>query len=198
MEGHLRAIDDPATGRIFRRKQTASVVKRLFSQQATLIRQGWLRRRASFARLQPNESILVEDPDDWLLRHTYRLVKHLLVAGHQEILQALVEEVGTRHGSRHDIGEQPFKQALLAMFWWHEGATSAPVLTRQRRSEWGDAMEYARRHNVPSKYFCAFARQCRLKNIGYKLQAGHREPGFKLNEARPDSPQQPPTMPSNS
>lgn len=49
--------------------------------------------------------------------HSYRLVKGLIARGQHRIISALVEGVKTRHGSCHDISEQPFKQALLAMFW---------------------------------------------------------------------------------
>ncbi|WP_147161378.1 hypothetical protein [Novosphingobium sediminis] len=173
-------IIDPSDKNLFRRKQSPTAAKRIFREQADLIHQGWVKRLRELERLGGDQSTLAEHPDDWMQRHTYRLVKWLIARGHQGILAALVDEVETRHGSRNDISDQPFKQALLAMFWGYERRPGEPLLDRRRRSELGDAMAYARLHGVQSKHFCGFAKQAGLKRIAAKLKAGHREPGFKV------------------
>lgn len=178
----MKTNDDPSDGNVFRRKQSASAAKRLFREQASLICQGWIKRIREFDRLTAEERKLAAHPDDWMQRHTYRLVKGLIARGQQSILSALVDEVKTRHGSRHDISDQPFKQALLVMFWGYERRRGKPLLARQRRAELGDAMAYARLHGVHSKHFCGFVKQAGLKRIAGKLKAGYREPGFNVDE----------------
>lgn len=174
----MRALAEPFDHNVFRRAQSVGVVKRHFKQQSELIRRGWMQRTVQFARLTAGQKSLAEHPDDWMERQTYRLVKRLVKSGHQSILTILVDEVGTRHGSRHDISNQPFKLALLIMFWWHELPSSAPLIDRRRRAEIGDAMEYARRHNVHSRHYCGFVKQAGKKRIGQKLKMMHWEPGF--------------------
>lgn len=50
---------------------------------------------------------------------------------------------------------------------------------RQRRAELGDAMAYARKHDVPSKLFNAFWRYVGLARIKARLHNRTLEPGFE-------------------
>ena len=184
----MRVFEEPSEANVFRRSDGRDLAKRNFKQQAELIRQGWLKRQRDYARLAKDEQLLIEQPDDWMQRLTYRLIRWLLGRGHQGVLTELIGEVGTRHGSRHDISDQPFKQALLVMFWWHERLANTPLLSRQRRAELGDAMEYARRHKVAPRHFCGFAKQAGLKHIAVKLRVGHWEPGFSPPRPRLSRP----------
>jgi len=179
----MRHLEDPSEQNVFKRSNPAPVVKRLFLREAALIRRGWLSRIWAYPKLSPAEQLTTEAPEDWMLRTTYRLVRWLIRCGHQEILSDLVDdEVGTRHGSRNDVSDQPFKLALLAMFWWSESLSNETVIDRRRRAEFGDAMEYASRHRVPSKHLCGFIKQAGIKRIAHKLKVGHCEPGFRLGE----------------
>ncbi|ODU78448.1 MAG: hypothetical protein ABT10_22755 [Novosphingobium sp. SCN 63-17] len=89
--------------------------------------------------------------------------------------QILVDEVDYARplkAGQHSIEGRPFKIGLIAFL----GDTIA--MGRTRRSELSDAMEYAYRHGVPSRYFNGFVKQAGLRKIAKKLKAGHREPGF--------------------
>lgn len=178
----MKAKNAPSDKNVFRRMQLASAGKQVVRRQASLIHQGGIELTREFDRLTAEERIFAAHPDDWMQRHTYRLVEGLISRGQQGILPALVDEVKTRHGSRHDISDQPFKQALLVMFWGLERRPGEPLLDRRRRAELGDAMAYAQLHRVHSKHFCGFVTQAGLKRIAGKLKAGYREPGFNVDE----------------
>lgn len=175
----MKPIEEPAQRNPFTRSQSSHVAKRTFEREATLIRRGWIERARNHDRLSADAIIMAEHPDDWMQRHTYRMVRRLIACGHSGILNNLVGQIGTRHGSRHDISKQPFKQALLVMSWWREDHSSQPLMDRRRRAELGDAMQYALLHRVPPKYLCAFAKYVGLEKVSAKLKAGHREVGFK-------------------
>ena len=169
---------DPRTSTVFKRRQSPTVAKRLFEREAKLILDGWVDRRRQHR--QDNSALgLVEKPADWMLRHTYALVKSLITKGHQDILHDLTADIGQRHRGRIDVGGKPFKQALLIMFWWNPEHTSKPLLDRQRRSEFSDAMEYAYLHRVRPKDLIGFIKAAGLKKIPAKVRNGHREPGFE-------------------
>ena len=178
---HMRPARQPASKNPFSTGQSTSDVKASFKKEMRYILQGWMARRERLEDLTPHQALVeTETPDDWMRRCTYRLVKWLILARHHDVLPDLVGEIGKRHGSRHDISDQPFKQALLVMSWWYECKQQEPMMDRQRRAELANAMEYAFRHKVQSKHFKRFCKQSQPKRIAKKLASGHVEPGFTL------------------
>ncbi|WP_421852637.1 hypothetical protein [Novosphingobium sp.] len=156
----------------------------------------WLRRLDRFSNLPPAERILIEHPDDWMRRSSYRLIRNLIRREQEHTLAPLVAKLEGEHRRGRGVAGQPFKQGLLVMqILVQLPAITAPAMTRsgpsesadrrfiadaKRRNELGDAMQYAHLHNVPSKYFNAFIRHAGTKRIRAMLKHDRREPGFKL------------------
>lgn len=167
---------EPHEGRVFRRGQNTQVVRKIFEDESEKIRQGWLSRRRAERRGSAARDEFREKADDWRARITYRLVKQLVRCGHGAVLDDMMSNVDRRHAGRHDIAGQWFKQALFLIFGW--SPLAEPFMSRNHRSVLGSALEYAYRHNVPSKYVCGFIKQVGLKEAAKKLKHGYREPGF--------------------
>lgn len=155
-----------------------------FKKRANAILEEWSRNRAlpkpakskSKKKGDPPDSF-PEDPDDRMVRRTYRLICNLLDANAQTILLDMLKASGRRYKNRHSIDDKPFTQALLLMSWWVEDG--GPLLADgSRRKELSDAMAYADRHGVPSRYVNGFIKQAGLNKIAAKLKAEHFEPGF--------------------
>lgn len=181
MGGHMAGeLDEPRGSGVIKKRQNSNVARREFQREAKRILDGWVYRRrlqrqglAEFASMGENEN-----PIDWMIPHTYRLVRSLIRAGHVGILHDLLNEVGQRHRGKTDISDKPFKQALLVMFWWNPEHTQEPLLDRRRRSELSDAMEYAYLQGVQAKYLNVFIKSAGKKKIPAKLRGGKCEPGF--------------------
>lgn len=179
-----------------RRSQSPALATQNFERRAQRIMVEWLRRLDRFSNLAPDERILIEHPDDWMLRSSYRLIRNLIRREQEDILAPLVAKLEGEHRRGRGVTGQPFKQGLLVMQLLVQlPANTAPKMTRsgpservgrryiadfRRRNELGDAMQYAHLHNVPSKYFSAFIRHAGTKRIKAMLKLDRREPGFKL------------------
>ena len=170
-------IQKPMQSKIFADTDATSAFVR-FVVQAQLIRKGWSRRKRAARSRTPRLPGFHETPDDWMLRHSYRLIGELIKAGYSHLLDARIQELHIRHAGRFSLEGQPFKKGLLAMFGWEVNPPSGVLMKRQRRSELGNAMAYAFRHGVHPKYLCGFIKQAGLKLIAEKLKIDYREPGF--------------------
>ena len=172
-----------------------TLVARRFERRAQRIMVEWLRRLSEFSRFPPEERILIEHPDDWMRRSSYRLIRNLIRSEREHILAPLVASLDGKHRRGRGVTGQPFKQGLLVMqLVVPLPSSTAPTMTRsgpsteadrrlisdvRRRNELGDAMHYAHLHGVPSKYFNAFMRHVGAKRIRAMLKHDRREPGFK-------------------
>lgn len=180
--GHIgKGYPEPRANGVFTQRQSPRVAKREFEQEATIILNEW-HRRQQLIRTGEAPLLSGEDPQDWMLRCTYRLVKALVAAGHSGILADLVAAMETRHSGKTDISNKPFKQALLWMSWWGEVSGPTPRIERRRRSELSDAMEYAWLHKIESRELKLFIKRVGFKRIPAKLRTGEREPGFKVRK----------------
>jgi hypothetical protein len=152
------------------------IAKQRFEREACSIIRRWKRRcsDASEGRQQENS----EDPACWMLRHTYGLIRSLIAADQVRILGQLVQDLVPPRGLT-DIHGKPFKQALLVMAWWAGDSSKRGPLSRRRRSEISDAMEYAARHEVAPRQFNAFIKMAGIKRIPMKLRDGQWEPGYE-------------------
>lgn len=167
-------LEKPHGPRVITKSQSPAVAQREFKREAKRILDGWVHRR----RLERAGLVSNDTPEDWAVRFTYRLVKSLVRKGQDEILNHLVEQIAQRHRGSVDISQKPYKQALLVMFWWNPELTGERLFERRRRAELSDAMEYAHRHGVQSKYLTVFIRASGIRLIRQKLAANAWEPGF--------------------
>jgi len=172
-----RRIEEPRASGVFNAKQKSSVAKDAFQREAKLILDGWVDRRRRNNKGEISET--EERPADWMLRCTYRLVRSLIAKRHEGVLPDLADDIPGHSKGKTDISEKPFKLALLVMFHWNPELTSEPLLTRQRRSELSDAMEYARRHKIQPRNLIGFIKAAGIKRIPSKLRNEQWEPGFE-------------------
>lgn len=170
-------------------------IGRAFEKKAQAIMQEWFDRVGAFSRLSPDQRLIIEHPDDWMRRSSYKLIRNLILRDQAGILPALVAKLEGQHRRGRGVVGQPFKQGLLVMqILVPSPSNSLPALTRaglpdapkrrpvsdeKRRNELGDAMHYAHLHGVHSRYFNAFRRHVGTKRIRAMLKNNLYEPGFK-------------------
>lgn len=170
-------------------------IGRDFERRAQAIMREWFDRVRDFSSLTADQRLIVEHPDDWMRRSSYRLIRNLILRDQAGILPALVAKLEGQHRRGRGVAGQPFKQGLLVMqILVPLPSSSLPALTRaglpeapkrrpvsdeKRRNELGDAMHYAHLHGVQSRYFNAFRRHVGAKRIRAMLKNNLYEPGFK-------------------
>lgn len=185
-----RPARDPAVG-----------IGRYFEKRAQAIMLEWFARVRTFSSLSPDQRLIIEHPDDWMRRSSYKLIRNLILRDQAGILPALVAKLEGQHRRGKGVAGQPFKQGLLVMQLLVPLPTnSVPALTRaglpdapksrsvsdeKRRNELGDAMHYAHLHGVQSRYFNAFRRHVGTKRIRAMLKNNLYEPGFKPKAGGP-------------
>lgn len=130
-----------------------------------------------------------ETPDDWLARTAYRHLRRIVVEDRWPMLEYLASYDRSLKKGRHPIQGLPFKVGLIAILG------DKIKLTRNRRAELSDAMEYAYIHRVHFKHFNGFVKQAGQKRIASKLKENHVEPGFRRDDMRPLPRNRPPGFP---
>lgn len=176
-------LREPLSMGIFSSKMSSREALRTFQIESEMIRRGWRARVQKCERADSSCHPFAEAPDDWMVRCTYRLARALIRRGLADVLDDEIARLHIVEKGPHSIADQPFKKVLSIMFG-SARATSAQ-LSRNRRSELGNAMAYADAHRVPSKFVNGFIKQAVLKKCGPKLAADHCEPGFKRVTAHP-------------
>lgn len=166
---------DPA---LISRKMSRRAIARRLDAEVKRIFDGTRRRMRAQKDGAANERAWGESANDWLSCEVYRLVRRLRGTGHLDALKDAIERAPAKSKGLHDVSEQPFKLALFLIF----GDLMVPVgkspLSRNKRSELGDALAYADVHSVPSKYLNGFIKQARLKECRAKLEKQYIEPRF--------------------
>ena len=117
-----------------------------------------------------------ESPNAWFKKEAYRFLKRYVELGRIDIFQAANKARSKRLVD--DVGQNPFKLGLLAMF-------SDESISRSDRHVFGNQMLYAYRHFVPADFLNAFlAVSGGPAAIAEKLKSGEVEPGFEERIAR--------------
>lgn len=163
-----------------------------FPRQAKKLITEWL-ERLEVTGDGPVNTLEAEDPNDWMRRMSYRLIRRY-VQQFPAVIPDLLKGLDRRRMRGWDISENPFKQALLLLnaspvvrpsayrtgkgAWCSVGALPKLISDRRRRAELADAMLYAHRHDVPSKNFNGFRKHVGPERIRIGLAQGLREPGF--------------------
>ena len=162
----------------FSRRMARRAIARSLEMEVTRIQNGTERRiRAQKLRRSIHE-LWDESANDWLSCEIYLLVRRLKRIGHLEALNDAVKKAPVRRKGQHDISEQPFKLALFLIFGDLMVLHASSPLSRNKRSELGDALAYADVHNVPAKYLNGFIKQAGMKECRAKLKELHVEPRF--------------------
>jgi len=156
--------------RKFKDCNTKEQFRSAFEREVKVIQKGWHER----SRARDESGDFDETPEHWRTRRIYKSIKYHRDSANCSIFMDIITERKMRFSGRYDIGDQLFKLGMLIIFF-----DDRNVITPQRRSELGDAMEYAYRHNVSSRYLNGFIKQAGLKKIRRKLSICHKEPGFK-------------------
>lgn len=165
--------------KLFSRRMSPRVIAQRLEMEVNRIFDGTRRRMRAQKKLgRLDEGRWGESANDWLSCEVYLLVRRLRRTGHLDALNGAIERTPVKSKGLHDISDQPFKLALFLIF----GDLMVPVLnsplSRNQRSELGDALAYADFHNVPSKFLNGFIKQARLKECRAKLKAKYVEPRF--------------------
>lgn len=169
--------------RSFTRRMVPKVLVRHLDEEKDRIFRGMQKRKRR--ETEGKNGPWAESAEDWMVRQVYQVVRQLIRLGHVEIVAQAIDKSGGRRKGRYDIEDQPFKLALFFIFGSSMVPTIRSPLSRNRRHLLGDALAYADRHNVPSKYLNGFIKQAGLKQCRKKLEDPlHREPGFKLDRGR--------------
>ncbi|WP_125954702.1 MULTISPECIES: hypothetical protein [unclassified Novosphingobium] len=171
----------------------AIAAERKFIRDGQRLLREWLKRVGEKKRVNDKRQIPIEDPDDWMRRTTYLYLKRVIEKT-PRVITRLLKDLDGKHKRGPSIARQPFKQGLLLMHALPAmkpvgraiaNANSPPKLAmpkllsdRQRRADLGDAMAYAYKHGVTSKYFNAFWRYVGMTRIKSRLHCDELEPGF--------------------
>lgn len=176
----MRKPAEPTVRGVFSTGMNDAAVERAFKTIAELIRHGWM-WRIHRKRRGIDTALHRESPEDWMVRTTYRVVRAMLIKGYGCAFTGMIERLDhpkLRYRGQHSIAGQPFKEALLLLFG-HNAPTVKPLMSRTRRHELGDAMQYAYLHRVHSRYVVGFIKQVGQKQARARMLAKHTEPGFK-------------------
>jgi len=161
---------------IFSAQMSSSSMAGRLKMEAKRIFEGVESRRRSKTRAKDERHRWGESADDWLMVEVYLLVRRLKRIRRAAALGDAVANSPVRHKGRHDIGKQPFKQALFLIFADSMVPSFQSPLNRQRRSLFGDALAYADAHDVPPAYVNGFIKQAGLHRCRAKLKALYEEP----------------------
>lgn len=71
-------------------------IGRAFEKKAQAIMQEWFDRVGAFSRLSPDQRLIIEHPDDWMRRSSYKLIRNLILRDQAGILPALVAKLEDR------------------------------------------------------------------------------------------------------
>lgn len=117
-----------------------------------------------------------ESAKNYLRREIYKLGRRLIKSPPTSWSTAdIVVKVRGEKNRRTDKLGEVFHDLLMAVY-----DEDFPQLDRQERWSMTQELEYARRHNVHSKYLCGFLYQSGPRGeIRKKLKAGYIEPAFR-------------------
>lgn len=152
-------------------RQLDTEVKRIFDGTRRRMRKPKLERA--------DERRWGESANDWLSCEVYLLVRRLRREGHLDALTDAINRAPVKSRGQHDISEQPFKQALFLIFGDMMVPERKSPLSRNKRSELGDALAYADVHGVSSKFLNGFIKQAKPKECRAKLREHYVEPRFR-------------------
>jgi hypothetical protein len=160
--------------------------KDTFMQQASAILWRW--RRLEYLQAATTRSSHHEQRDDELVRKTYDLIQRT-IREQPEVIAALAVQPNGKRLRGPSISDQPIKQALRAICtlrvrpeYRAHGYPDLPkyLACPKRRNELGDAMAYAFRHQVPSRFFIAFYQHAGIPRIKEMQRLQLWEPGFEV------------------
>lgn len=132
--------------------------RRIFSQQASRIRDGYRRRLDRTNYMTP-----WDNPNGYLRREIYRLVRHFDSSDQGAAIQLIVRDAG-REPRSPSYEQNMFHWGLLAL----EGPRGN-LLTPQDRRKFANELLYANRHGVPELYLIGF-----LYQLGTQLDIHER------------------------